>query len=436
MALEHPASEVLRDVPESSADAYELIWSALARRYGYLDEPQRAMRLYDLRTQHPNETLVEYEIALRILYREAWPQGDEKMKDSSLKRKFEDGLQSPEMVQFLKLHARNDDFAQTVAKARQFQEANETAKPRRPAIRRAELHRPENEAPSSSQLQPVLDGLQRVLETVLQGQSTQTEGHRRRHVPSVRHASASRSGTPSSGQRSPSPASSQVSGRSDQQAGSRQRSVRFQEPPAASEQRRGSTGQRPPPANTAGGARADDQSRSYSPQPSGSGFRAPGQGQGQRQPPPWSNNRPWRDNRFDNRTPPPRGPPPPRRFGNGQGQGWRPRPAFNGRRYDDNFPRLPPPERQFVRPPPPRQQDQRSSQFVSGQWTSLPPRRVGNGCFVCNRFGCHSDFHREGSQASRPATSPQPAAQTNHSQGGPQLNGQQGSSSGDRALQA
>ena len=65
------------------------------------------MRLYDYRTQHPNETLVEYEIALRILYREAWPQGDEKM-DSSLKRKFEDGRQSPEMVQFLKSHARND----------------------------------------------------------------------------------------------------------------------------------------------------------------------------------------------------------------------------------------------------------------------------------------------------------------------------------------
>jgi len=129
VALEHPASEVLRDVPESSADAYELIWSALARRYGYLDEPQRAMRLYDLGTQHPNETLVEYEIALRIWYREAWPQGDEKM-DSSLKRKFEDGRQSPEMVQFLKSHARNDDFAQTVGKARQFQEANETAKPR------------------------------------------------------------------------------------------------------------------------------------------------------------------------------------------------------------------------------------------------------------------------------------------------------------------
>jgi len=72
-------------------------------RYGYLDEPQREMRLCDSRTQHQNETLAGYGMALRILYREAWPQGYEKMKDSSLKRKFEDGLQSPEMVQFLKL---------------------------------------------------------------------------------------------------------------------------------------------------------------------------------------------------------------------------------------------------------------------------------------------------------------------------------------------
>ena len=37
LSLEGPAAEVLSDVSEQSDNAYELIWAALARRFGYLD---------------------------------------------------------------------------------------------------------------------------------------------------------------------------------------------------------------------------------------------------------------------------------------------------------------------------------------------------------------------------------------------------------------
>ena len=65
------------------------------------------------------------------MYREAWPRADEATKDSALKRKFEDGLTSAEMLQFLRLHARTDDFVQTVAKARRFAETQEAVKPKK-----------------------------------------------------------------------------------------------------------------------------------------------------------------------------------------------------------------------------------------------------------------------------------------------------------------
>ena len=55
------------------------------------------------------------------------------------------------------------DFAATVAHARQYQDASEQAKVKKPNIRMASAYDPQ------SQIQPVLDGLQRVLETVLDG---------------------------------------------------------------------------------------------------------------------------------------------------------------------------------------------------------------------------------------------------------------------------
>ena len=139
MALEGPAIEILKEIIEEDEDAYDQIWAALTRRFGFTDEPERAMRRFDACRQQESQTIAEYEQLLRTLYREAWPSADAQLKDSALKRKFEEGLNNPEMAQFLRLHARQDDFAQTVARARQFQEARELAKPtKKPSIRLAQ----------------------------------------------------------------------------------------------------------------------------------------------------------------------------------------------------------------------------------------------------------------------------------------------------------
>ena len=65
-----------------------------------------------------------------MLHREAWPVATSSQTDSDLKRRFEDGVLNPEMSQFLRLHAREDDFATTVLKARQFVDASELIKPK------------------------------------------------------------------------------------------------------------------------------------------------------------------------------------------------------------------------------------------------------------------------------------------------------------------
>ena len=53
------------------------LWEVLARRFGHLDEPERAMRRFDARKQLDGESVAEYEQALRTLYSEAWPKADE-----------------------------------------------------------------------------------------------------------------------------------------------------------------------------------------------------------------------------------------------------------------------------------------------------------------------------------------------------------------------
>jgi len=88
--MQNSALECLRKVKEYEVGAYEQIWSILARRFGHLDEPERSMRRFDSRKQLEGESVVEYEQALRTLYREAWPRADDETKDSALKRKFEE----------------------------------------------------------------------------------------------------------------------------------------------------------------------------------------------------------------------------------------------------------------------------------------------------------------------------------------------------------
>jgi len=47
LALEGPATEVLRDLDTSRPQAYNSIWEALARRFGSLDGAREAMRRFD-----------------------------------------------------------------------------------------------------------------------------------------------------------------------------------------------------------------------------------------------------------------------------------------------------------------------------------------------------------------------------------------------------
>ena len=178
IALEGPAVECLKEVREDEQGAYEKLWAILAHRFGYLDEPERAMRKFDTRRQLYGESVAEYEQALRTLYREAWPRADEVTMEAALKRKFE-GLSSGEMLQFLWLHARQDDFGQTVAKARRFAETQVAVKPKT-AVRILEAperdHNAESISVGTTSFQPLLDGFKEVIQTVLQDRSQPTVG--------------------------------------------------------------------------------------------------------------------------------------------------------------------------------------------------------------------------------------------------------------------
>jgi len=100
LALEGPASEVLRDLDTSQPQAYSLIWEALARRFGSLDGAREAMRRFDFQRQEENESIPDFEQALCTLHREAWPAAIPEQRNAALKRLFEDGLISTEMIQF------------------------------------------------------------------------------------------------------------------------------------------------------------------------------------------------------------------------------------------------------------------------------------------------------------------------------------------------
>ena len=82
-----------------------------------------------------------------------------------LQRRFVDGCFGPALQQFLRLHARTDDFETTVGKARQYMDAQEQAKisavTKKPNVCFATSETEPN------QIQPILDGLQTVSYTHL-----------------------------------------------------------------------------------------------------------------------------------------------------------------------------------------------------------------------------------------------------------------------------
>ena len=148
----------------------EDIWVQLSRRFGYTDAPRDAMRRFDSRCQQDNESLQEFEQALRLLHREAWPAKTQEQRDSELKRRFEDGLSNHDMAQHLRLHARDCDFAATVLKARQFADAAESTRPNKivkiltkPTREIQAEADNENVTKNPAYFQPLLDGIRDVM---------------------------------------------------------------------------------------------------------------------------------------------------------------------------------------------------------------------------------------------------------------------------------
>ena len=164
LALEGPATEVLRDLDTSQLQAYNIIWEALTRRFGSLDGARKAMRRFDSRRQEDNETIPEFEQALRTLHGEAWPTAIPEQRDAALKRRFEDGLLSTEMVQFLRLHARDLDFQDTVIKARQFADATGQSKPKK----RVNFIDNRPRSPAQPEWEPLLQGFRDMMAEALQ----------------------------------------------------------------------------------------------------------------------------------------------------------------------------------------------------------------------------------------------------------------------------
>ena len=146
-----------------------MIWEALACRFGFIDEPERAMRRFDIRKQLEGETLAVFEQSLRLLYREAWPKTDIKspVADSLLCRKFVDGILDVDLQKYLRLHAANDDFATTVSKTCHFVDASELARTaKKPALRTT---------PPSVNYQTIFDGVQDALAFHDQGRTPEVK---------------------------------------------------------------------------------------------------------------------------------------------------------------------------------------------------------------------------------------------------------------------
>jgi len=122
LALHGNAAEILLDLNEHSDTAYADIWAAIRIRFGGMDDERDCMIRFDNRRQADTETLPEYAQTLCTLHRQAWPKAAAAERDSTLKQRFEDGVNSPELSQFLRLHTCTDSFEQTVKKARQFAE--------------------------------------------------------------------------------------------------------------------------------------------------------------------------------------------------------------------------------------------------------------------------------------------------------------------------
>ena len=227
--MDGAASEAVRGLKAEKDSDLALIWEALSRRFGFVDEPERAMRRFDVRKQLEGETLAVFEQSLRMLHREAWPKTDIKSPeaDSLLRRKFVDGILDLELQKYLRLHAASDDFATTVSKARQFVDANELSRTTKKTALRTTT--------PNVNYQTIIDGVMEALEqrdrvraaevnAVQASSPPATTGNRNKKAPP-------RQGTPTP--------SNSSAGSSSSRASSTGRTVRFQDEVDAGASNRG-----------------------------------------------------------------------------------------------------------------------------------------------------------------------------------------------------
>jgi len=65
ISLEGTAAEILKDINEADAEAWDKIWDALERRFGSFDDAQEAMRKFDACRQLDDQSIPEFEHKLR-----------------------------------------------------------------------------------------------------------------------------------------------------------------------------------------------------------------------------------------------------------------------------------------------------------------------------------------------------------------------------------
>jgi len=120
LALEGSAADILTDIDDTAPSALDDIWKALSKRFGDIDEQREHQRRFDNRKQYENESIQEYEQALKTLFHKGWPKATTKQRDAALKCRFEDGVLSPDLTQYLRPHACDADFDETMQHARRF----------------------------------------------------------------------------------------------------------------------------------------------------------------------------------------------------------------------------------------------------------------------------------------------------------------------------
>jgi len=345
VALEGAAAEAVRGLTVTKDSDYEEIWEALKRRFGHMDEPERAMTLFDLAKQNEMVDIASFEQNLRSLYREAWPDSDIKSKDADalLQRRFVGGVHDAGLQQYLRLHARSDDFNTTVEKARQYMHTQNLIRAtKKPAVKIASDPEPDRQ----DQIQPILDGLQQVLQTVLENRQTETRSD----------SNSGNRGRQSNRQNSPAPSNSSAGSQGDR------RSVRFQDDERDSRsgngERRNNNGSnnRNPRSQSADSSRSGNSGRNYN-----------------------NNNRGQARPGFQTEA-------------QDRQSGWRQAPTENSdRRPLQNWG-----NRDGQQRPPPRSSGSRPS----GQENRPPQGR--RGCYICGQPGCHSDLHTDEPRAPPP----------------------------------